>query len=93
MSKFPKRIDQIPSEPFYAILHPVSTNIPGDERSRNNPGHGYPEYTVQSWNVEAFDNKESWHDAIIHLEKNNQKYKAIQIIPAKVSTETIISIK
>lgn len=93
MSKFPKRIDELSNEPFYAILHPVSTHVPGDERSKTNPGHGYPEHIVQTWNIEVFDNKESWHDAIIRLEKANHKYKAIQAIPAKVSTETIVSIK
>jgi hypothetical protein len=32
----------IPSEPHYAILTFSSVYVPGDERSRTAPGHGYP---------------------------------------------------
>ena len=37
----------IPNEPHYAIIviDSTSVHIPGDERSRTAPGHGYPERT------------------------------------------------
>ena len=37
----------IPAHPHYAILvyKSQSVTIPGDERSRTCPGHGYPEHT------------------------------------------------
>jgi hypothetical protein len=36
-------LSQIPVVPHFAILRTTSVTIPGDERSRTNPGHGYPE--------------------------------------------------
>lgn len=39
--------DHIPKERHYQIIvfKKTSVHIPGDERSRTNPGHGYPEHT------------------------------------------------
>lgn len=34
-----------PIEPLYAALSSRSIHHEGDERSRTNPGHGYPAYT------------------------------------------------
>jgi hypothetical protein len=46
----------VPEGPHYAVLiyDKKSVHIPGDERSRTNPGHGYPEHT------EEFDSFEHW---------------------------------
>jgi hypothetical protein len=43
--------DDVPNGHHFAviILDKGSVDIPGDERSRTNPGHGYPAYT-QSYN-------------------------------------------
>ncbi len=40
--------DQVPSGPHFALLIYTSESVttPGDERSRTNPGHGYPEHTT-----------------------------------------------
>ncbi|BBA65246.1 predicted ORF [Xanthomonas phage XacN1] len=39
--------------PKYLLIDSTSVFIPGDERSRTNPGHGYPErtetYPVLKW--------------------------------------------
>jgi hypothetical protein len=32
----------------YAVIEETHTTIPGDERSRTHPGHGYPEHTQTS---------------------------------------------
>ncbi len=42
-----KKPEDIPDTPHYAVLiyKVVSVYIPGDERSRTHPGHGYPEHT------------------------------------------------
>ena len=48
--------DEVPEGPHFAVLvyDKKSVYIPGDERSRTNPGHGYPEHT------EEFDSFEHW---------------------------------
>jgi len=38
-------VDKLPQGEHWAILEDSSIHIPGDERSRTNPGHGYPAST------------------------------------------------
>jgi|APSaa5957512535_1039671.scaffolds.fasta_scaffold123738_2 hypothetical protein len=49
-----KTPDDIPEGPHFAVLvyKTDSQHIPGDERSRTNPGHGYPAHTVTSTTYE-----------------------------------------
>lgn len=49
--------------PQWAVLQYRSIYIPGDERSRTNPGHGYPESTERVSDLLVFDSEEelkSW---------------------------------
>ena len=88
------KISEIPAQPFYAILEETSSTIPGDERSRTNPGHGYPEHTVSSWNLIAFATEAEWKQDIERRSINQYGYpfKAVKIAPAAVSVQTIVSI-
>ena len=54
----------IPKEAHFAIVEQVSVNIPGDERSRTNPGHGYPETTERYWRYYAFNDEKEWQQDI-----------------------------
>ena len=87
--KFPTKVEDLPDEEFYAILYPESTTVPGDERSRTNPGHGYHEHTVDNWRMEVYPTREEW-EAEILKESNSKfgrrKFKAIRAIPAKITT-------
>ena len=49
-----KNPNDIPTGPHFAVLVYATTSIhhEGDERSRTNPGHGYPAYTET---VDAFE--------------------------------------
>jgi len=38
----------------YAAFISESRHIPGDERSRTNPGHGYPAHTINYTTVREF---------------------------------------
>jgi hypothetical protein len=48
--------DDVPAVPHYAVIvyGQSSIHIPGDERSRQCPGHGYPSH------YETFDTFEHW---------------------------------
>lgn len=48
--------EDVPSEPHFAVIiyGKRSVWVPGDERSRTAPGHGYPEHT------DHFDDLEHW---------------------------------
>lgn len=55
--KYIHKIGDIPKGEHWAILRDESVTIPGDERSRTNPGHGYPESTEHYMNYVAFTNE------------------------------------
>jgi len=50
----------IPREPHYVIIDIGSIHIPGDERSRTHPGHGYPAHDHKYVNMHVTTDKEAW---------------------------------
>ncbi len=59
----------IPSREHWAILEGRSISIPGDERSRTNPGHGYPESVERFLDYVAYlDEAEFKRELIKQLE-------------------------
>jgi hypothetical protein len=63
------RPSDIPSVEHWAIITGSSLTIPGDERSRTNPGHGYPESTENYINYDVYLNEA---DFKVALEKELQ---------------------
>ena len=49
-------------------------HIPGDERSRTNPGHGYPAHTQTYDCVEVFEDEDKLKDTIKRLTERKEKY-------------------
>lgn len=92
-------IADIPKEPHYAILESSTISIPGDERSRTHPGHGYPASTEQVWNYIVFETQEEWEKQIKSLESKAAEYGyktayvAISATPAKISSTVTIQIE
>ena len=69
-----------PSEPHLAIIEFGTIYIPGDERSRTNPGHGYPESTAttMSYTWWKLEDREHWAYYIedlmgLHSQYNTRK--------------------
>lgn len=87
MDRYPKTIEHLPSEEFLAILRPVSVTIPGDERSRQAPGHGYPEHTLSHWEIEVFQSESEWKAAILQRD-GRERFKAVRIKPAVIKRTT-----
>lgn len=54
----------MPSGAHWAILRFSRITIPGDERSRQAPGHGYPEHTEDVVGYQAFDSEAEFTAAI-----------------------------
>jgi hypothetical protein len=59
-SKFVHNADELPKGEHWAIIEGTSVTIPGDERSRTAPGHGYPEHSENYITYESFTNKEEF---------------------------------
>jgi hypothetical protein len=94
-STFVRHPDQIGCGEVFAILTPVSTTIPGDERSKTNPGHGYPEHMVQSWDIEVFDSEEDWKADIIRRTglTFGSPFKAVRMTSPTITTKIEVEVK
>jgi hypothetical protein len=58
--------DKLPKGEHWAIIEGSSVLIPGDERSRTNPGHGYPEHTEYHITYQAFTDKAEFEKELAH---------------------------
>jgi hypothetical protein len=58
----------IPVGKHWAIMTFGSITIPGDERSRTNPGHGYPESTQTTTTYKLFESEADWLAEIEKME-------------------------
>ena len=97
-SSFLTTICALPTKPFYAILKPESVTIPGDERSRTNPGHGYGEHSVDYWSMETFATKEEWLAEIERLSLltgygSSGNFKAVKISPVTIHKSIKVAIE
>src|SRR5258708_7423617 len=59
--------DQMPSGEHWAIVRTTGVMIPGDERSRTNPGHGYPERMEYYLSYQLFTTEEEFREAFTKL--------------------------
>ena len=62
--KHVSKLEDIPKEPHYVIVEMNSVFIPGDERSRTHPGHGYPERTEHYTSMWVTTSREDWEEEI-----------------------------
>ena len=83
--------------PHWAIIEFDSIWIPGDERSRTNPGHGYPEHNESVVKYIAFTDESEWKDEIqkrmtgpSYSRKDN--FIAIKATPASIKTQINVSV-
>lgn len=95
--KYVRQLSDIPKEPHYVIVKIGSVHIPGDERSRTNPGHGYPARTMTHPEMRVTTNKAHWEKEIAEeLQSDPQQQKFIAyFVPslAVVKTEVKVSIE
>jgi hypothetical protein len=91
--KYCHQLDDIPKVPHFVIMSGTSVTIPGDERSRTNPGHGYPESTNHYLDYEAYLTEEKWKEQIAYLVKEHRRFKAFKVFPAEIKTEVNVEIK
>ena len=85
---------EVPKVIHWVILKFSSVYIPEDERSRTNPGHGYPAKNVPVVSYEAYAEYAEWRLAVEKLEgaQCRQAYFAAKVTPAKVTTQTSINV-
>ena len=93
--KYCTKPKDIPTKPHFAIITGGSIHVPGDERSRQYPGHGYPASTEYHVVYAAYDNHEEWATEVARRQKstyqNERDFVAMAITPAVI--ETTVSVK
>jgi hypothetical protein len=72
----------IPQQEHFAVVYEDSIFIPGDERSRTNPGHGYPD-SYESRSVYLPFKDQSALEAWISRAGSRQ-YVVLKSVPLKV---------
>jgi len=53
----------------FAVTISKSYTVPGDKRSRTNPGHGYPEHSVDYEEMRRFPTKEALEAYLLENER------------------------
>ncbi|QXV74025.1 hypothetical protein [Rhizobium phage RHEph12] len=68
----------------FAVLEFVSVHIPGDERSRTNPGHGYPATNESYTKFHVFTSQASLEEWLAETRGNNYIVLAARRLGVKV---------
>jgi hypothetical protein len=79
---------KIPKEIHYAIISERQIYIPGDQRSRDAPGHGYPEHYETVIDYEVFSSKLALETAI--RSRNLASAVIAEVRPLKLKVELSI---
>ena len=82
---------KIPSQRHYALIHKTTIYIPGDERSRTNPGHGYPESYEESFSYQDYSDKDLLTIRVNQLITSRKKigidFWVLDVIPMSIETK------
>jgi hypothetical protein len=79
--------DLQPEVAYYGILKFSSITIPGDQRSRDCPGHGYPEHTETSVDLQIFTKREAWEAEVARRLSN--RYDSGDWVPLILRRPTV----
>jgi hypothetical protein len=86
----------IPEGEHYAIIEFSRITIPGDERSRTHPGHGYPESTEDVQNYIVFTDRKEWEAEIEKRTAEQRLYSSsrqfVPIIAKRPKVETSVKV-
>lgn len=84
----------IVKKPHFAALTFSAIHIPGDERSQQHPGHGYPAETRAIVEYHAFDCREEM-ERWAHFEEtlpSRRPYQLIEVKPLTVTVQTKVEV-
>ncbi len=87
--------NNIPTIPHFAALVFESITIPGDERSRTNPGHGYPEHTESIVKYITFTGRPEMEKWVNEQETGRwgrkDNYRVVEIKPLSVTVKATVT--
>lgn len=86
-------MSEFPLAPYWVIFTRSSRHVPGDERSRTAPGHGYPDHYEEYTNVQTFTDKSAWERAVSRkVESGTRGWQAAKVLPAAVTTTVKVDV-
>jgi hypothetical protein len=87
----------IPIGQSWAIIAFTTITIPGDERSRTAPGHGYPEYQQAMTDILLFPTEEEWKAEIQRrhglVSEHEKDFVAVILTRPTIKTKFVISVE
>jgi hypothetical protein len=83
---------RMPTTDHFAILEFSSIHIPGDQRSKDAPGHGYPEHSEKVVTYRAYMDRAEWEAEIQRLELNkfSRPYSALIVTIPKIAIQVTV---
>ena len=93
--KYVSKKEDVPVAEHWAILEFTSIHVPGDERSRTNPGHGYPAHNEPVVKYEAYFTEEKFLAALQQRAERSHgpKYAAFKMTPLTVKTTVSVAVE
>lgn len=89
LSKYPKSPSILPTVPYWVIFTQGSVYVPGDERSREAPGHGYPARTEQHIDQAVYTDKAEFEGEIKKLVDRGDKTFRVALVTPLAVTVTV----
>jgi len=77
----------------YILLVDCSVHIPGNERSRTNPGHGYPAHTEKYTKLEEFVSLTEMTQRMIKLKERKQTFRMFKAQELDADYATTVHVK
>lgn len=90
-------LNDVPKTECWIILKNQVTHVEGDERSKNHPGHGYPEHTDFTIEVDVICTTEAeFLDALgerVRASHNDGSYRGFKVQPyiTKLVVEAVVT--
>lgn len=78
---------------LYGIVTTNHIYHEGDERSRTNPGHGYPAHTESVESLTYVTGADALKEAIERMDKRGEAYKIYKLTPVTVTKTVSFDIK
>lgn len=74
---------------MYAVIVKEKIHIEGDERSRTNPGHGYPAHTIEVPKFIEFSDDEKFQKWYVDNQKTYAPVEVLKVIRFEEITVTL----
>lgn len=80
----------VPPVEHWAIIKGSSVHVPGDLRSQQAPGHGYPAHDKNIISYEAYLTYDKFERAVVHATEGRDAFRAIHVTVEAFKTKVVV---